>query len=167
MESLFRRLRNVSVSAPRVEVVVERKAWQDLQSGFRGIGGDAIKVGMTQHLACDDHGLFLDEINLVFLLHHLSPCIDLLMNVDLHWTDVRATAIQSRGKREFTVTADVESRHHDDSHKAHVRRALAKAAPGTGDRTGGHAGGTPEALERWPELLHSKARRAAIVYRDS
>src|SRR5258708_37642412 len=105
MESLFRRLRNVSVSAPRVEVVVERKAWQDLQSGFRGIGGDAIKGGMTQHLACDDHGLFLDEINLVVLLHHLSPCIDLLINVGLHLTDGRANATPSRGKREVTCTA--------------------------------------------------------------
>src|SRR5258708_34298011 len=119
---------------------------------------------MTQHLACYDYGLFLDEINVVFLLHPLWPCIDLHMNVDLHGTEVRATAIQSRGKREFTVTADVESRHHDDSDRAHVRRAVAKAAAATVDRTGVHAGGTPDALERWPELLHSKTRRAAIVY---
>src|SRR5260370_32610747 len=94
-----------------------------------------------------DHGLFLDELNLVLILHHLPPSIDLLMDVDFHRTDVRATTIQGRGERQVAVTPDVERRHHDDPNRSHVGRAVAEPTTPTVDRTGVHTGRTPDALE--------------------
>ena len=135
------------MSPPSVKMIVKCKARQYLQTGFHRIGGHAIEPRMTQHLARHDHGFFLDQLELVLLLHHLPPGTDLLMDVDFYRADVRATAIQSRGERQFTVTPDVERRHHDDPDRAHVRRAVAEPTTPTVDRTGVHAGGTPDALE--------------------
>ena len=66
---------------PRVQLIVNRKAGQHLQTGFHGIAGQAIEGGITQHLACHDHGTLLDQVDLMLLLHHLPPGIDLLVNV--------------------------------------------------------------------------------------
>ena len=81
---------------PRVQLIIDCKAGQYLQTGFHGIAGHAIEGGITQHLACHDHGTFLDQVDLVLLFHHLPPSIDLLVNVDFHRTDVGATAVQGR-----------------------------------------------------------------------
>ncbi len=74
---------------PRVQLIVECKAWQSLQTDFRGTDSDAIENRMAQHFACHSHGLLLDERNLVLFLHHLPPGIDLFMDIDLHRADVR------------------------------------------------------------------------------
>ena len=37
---------------------------------------------MTQHLARHYHGFFLDELDLVLLLHHFPPSINLIMDID-------------------------------------------------------------------------------------
>jgi hypothetical protein len=135
------------MSPPGVQVIVQSKAWEDFQTGFRGIGGHAIQVRMTQHLASQYHGLFLDELDLVLILHHLPPGIDLIMDVDFHGANVRATAIQGRGKWQLTVTLDVEGWHHDDPDRTHIGRAVAEPTTPTIDGTGVHAGSTSDALE--------------------
>jgi hypothetical protein len=95
MESLFGRLRDISMSPPSVQVIVEHEAWRDLQTGFHGIGSHAIDARVTEHLARHDHGFFLDELDLVFLLQHLPPGIDLIMDVDFHRSsDVGVTAFK-------------------------------------------------------------------------
>src|SRR6202795_1590415 len=102
----------------------------------------------------------------MLLLHHLPPGVDLFMDVDLYRTDVRATAIQGRRKRKLTVAPDIESRHHDDSDRAHIGRTVAEPATPAVYGTGVHAGGTADALQRRPELLHAQAGRAAVVNQD-
>ena len=51
---------------------------------------------MTQHLARHYHGFFLNELDLVLLLHHFPPSINQIMDIDFHGANIRATAIQGR-----------------------------------------------------------------------
>src|ERR1700729_595524 len=102
----------------------------------------------------------------MLLVHHSTPRINLLVNVDLHGAYVGATAIERGSKRQFAIAVDIEGRHHNDADRPHVGRAIAQAAAASIHWAGVHAGAAADALERRPEPFHRQSFRSAIVNDD-
>ena len=50
----------------------------------------ATEFGVAEHFAGSDHGGFFRQLDLVLLVHHARPHADLLVDVDLYRTHIRA-----------------------------------------------------------------------------
>src|ERR1700683_5311733 len=111
---------------------------------------------MAEHLVCDPHGLFFHNLDLVILLHNFAPSIDLLMDVDLDRTHIRATAVQCRGEREFAVLSNLKGGHHDDADGPHISGAVTQPTASAIHRTSVHACRAANAFQGVPEPLHSE-----------
>src|SRR5271165_6877258 len=99
------------------------------------------------------------------LLHELSaPGVDLLVDVDLHWADVAAAAVERRSKGQIAVFARVERRIDDEANGAGISGSVAEAAAAPVNRTGVHAGPTADTFERCPELRHPQALGPAVIH---
>src|ERR1700679_2492654 len=93
---------------------------------------------MAEPLVGNPHGLLFHDLNLVVLLHDFAPPVNLLMDVDLDRTHIRAAAIQGRGERKLAVLSNLKGRHHDDADWSHISRAVTQATASAGHRTGVH-----------------------------
>ena len=61
-----------------------RSSWTDSDSML------ATEFGVAEHFAGSDHGGFFRQLDLVLLVHHARPHADLLVDVDLYRTHIRA-----------------------------------------------------------------------------
>src|ERR1700733_8762016 len=113
---------------------------------------------MAEHFIGDPHGLLFYTLDLLVLLHDFAPPVDLLMDVDLDRTHIRAAAIQGRGKRKLAVLSNLKGRHHDDADGSHVRGAVTQTTTSAVHRTSVHACRAANAFQGMPEPLHSEAR---------
>ncbi len=118
-------MRHLAMFPPGVEAVVDDEA---RQKGERDIGrGDGRAVGgrPRKQLAGRLHGGFLDERDLVPLHELTPPSVDLLVNVNLHRTDIGAAAVERRGEGQVAVFARVECRIDDETNGTGICGAVA------------------------------------------
>ena len=79
--------------APRIKIVINGKMWEDLQRSVGHGRSYLIQLGVAQNVAGSLQCGLLGQIDLMLLVHHSTPRINLLVNVDLHGAHVGATAI--------------------------------------------------------------------------
>src|SRR4029077_11916139 len=164
MERLLCGARHVAVIAPGIQPIVNCEAWQRLERSFSSLCRNAVSLRITQHFASYDHRLFLWELDLMLLVHHRAPGIDLLVNIDLYRAHVGTASVQGRRERQFAIAANVKGRHRNKAYWPHVCGPITKTAAAAKDGTSVHASSAPNAFQRRPELFHAKPRRAAVVH---
>src|ERR1700751_5974400 len=156
-------MRSFTMLSPGVQAVVDDEARQVFERGIGGSDRCAVYRRSREHLAGRLHGGLLYEWHLVLLHDLTTPGVDLLVDVDLHRTDVGAAAVERRSERQIAVLAGIEGGIDDDADGPGISGAVTQSAAAPIDRAGVHAGATADALERGPELFHAEPRRAAVV----
>src|SRR6266404_1075869 len=97
-------------------------------------------------------------------LHERAPPrVDLLVDIDLHRTDIGAAAVERRGEWQVAVFPRVERRIDDEADRAGIGGAIAQAAAAAVDRAGVHAGAAADTLEGRSELRHAQALGSTVV----
>src|SRR5580704_8098954 len=125
MERLLGRMRDLAMFTPGVEAVVDDEA---RQVGERDVGRrDRSTIGRRarEQLAGRLHRGFLGERDLVSLHEFTPPGVDLLVNVDLHRTDIAAASIKRGGEGQIAVFARVERRIDDEADGTGIVGAVA------------------------------------------
>src|SRR5271163_2854792 len=84
VESLLRGLGYLTKFSPRVEIVIDGEVREDLQCRIGHRRSNLIKLGAAEDIARDLECGFLGQVDLMLLIHHSAPRINLLVNVDLH-----------------------------------------------------------------------------------
>src|SRR6516164_7104683 len=126
VKRLLGRVRHVSMSAPGVEAVVDNEARQVSQRDIGGGDRRAIGGWPRQQFAGNLHFGPLGQRSLMPLDEHPSPRIDLLVDVDLHRTNIGATAIECRSEWQIAVFSLIEGRVDNQTDRAGVSGAVAE-----------------------------------------
>src|ERR1700686_3046704 len=120
MKSLCRRVRHLATFAPGVQAVVDRKARQACERLVSLLDCRPVDRRTRKKGARGFHGGALDERRFVLAHQNLAPGVNLLVNIDLHRTDVGATAVQRGCERQVAVFARVECRTDDQPDRSGI-----------------------------------------------
>ena len=94
VKGLLGRRRCFAMLSPGIQIVVDDKAREQFESSLSAGGSDAVELGVAEHFSGSDHGGFFRQLDLVLFVHHAAPRVDLIVDIDLYRTDIRAAAVQ-------------------------------------------------------------------------
>src|SRR6185312_13331306 len=162
-ERLFRRLGHFTLPIPGIEPVVDCKRHMK-QEPSPCLPGGMIQARVRQYPVHRLHGRLLDHRCIPFPDDHLSPFIQLLVNVDLHRTYVRAGTAQCRGERQVRILFPIEIWRQDGPDGAPHCGMIAVPAAAPVDRTGIKTSGATDTFQRISEIGTTQVNAPAIVH---
>src|SRR5450631_4436857 len=126
MKSLCRRVRHLAIFTPGVQTVVDREARETRQRIVCPLHRRAIDRWTSQNGACGFHCGALDERRFMFANQNFAPGVNLLVNIDLHRTDVGATPVQGGCERQVAVFPRVEGGIDDQPDRSRIGSPVAQ-----------------------------------------
>src|SRR5215469_14359306 len=121
---------------------------------------------MRQHLSERTHSHGLADPHQSLLRHHSSPLINLVGDIDLHWTYLGARAAERRVKWQLPIFAKVQPGIGDHTDRTGIRRAVTQAPASPVYRAGIHASSAANTLQAMPEVTRAQPLASRVVHQN-